>query len=510
MAISTTVPLNAASAVVGYGIKASLAGLAAGFIPHRIHILGEMASANQAGATKLNFTSAKQVGNEYGFDSPLYAVARILRPLSGDKIGSIPTVCYSVLEAAGATATVITKSITGTATKSTTHSIYLNGRNQIDGSILSYSVEIGDTDAEIAPKMADAINNALGACGTGSVDVSDNFVFTSGWKGASAAECNIEIDVNGDAAGLVYAEVSKTGGTGEPSISDALNEFGSEWGTMVINCLGAGTAGSYLDAIEQFNGNANDGTGRYVSTDFMPFISFFGDNSVATVSAALAITDSRKNEMTNCLCVSPNSTSLSFEAAANVVADYAPILQETPNIDPIGRLYPDLPVASTIDDFATYTNRDMIMKGGCSTVKVNGSAYEIVDLVTTYHPDDEPQTAVLFRYVRDILGLDFNYRYLYKIYEQLYVVGKTIVGDNALTTAPNTISPKQWKAILATQYGPQLVANGLMADIDVFRESLQVGIGESNPNRFETSFIVQRTGTVRVASTTNNTQLKFG
>lgn len=506
MAISTAVPLDRVSAVVGYEINASLEGIAAGVLPQRIAIIGEKSSSHQWGASKLNFTSAQQVGLQYGFSSPLYAAARILRPLSGDVLGSIPTICYAVDEVG--TAKVITKTIVGTANKTVTHSMAVNGRYQLDGHVFSYVVNAGDTAAEIAPKMRDALNGCLGICGVASV-VTDNLVFTAGWKGLSSNEVNIVIDVNGDAAGLTYAESAPTAGAGEPSMEVPFTEFGSDWNTIIINCLGRGTNDAYLDALNTFIGNANTGTGRYNSIEFKPAVALFGDNSVTTVAHSLTLAGDRKNEMSNAFCPAPNSKGLSFEAAANLAVVYAPIAQSTPNVDPIGQLYPDMPTSSNIGDFSNSTNRDLIVKNGASTVKLNGNSYEIVDFITTYHPDDEPATASLFRYVKDLIGIDYNFRYLYMIYEQIYVVGKTIIGDTSLTTAPGTISPKRWKAILANQYGPRLVDLGLMADADYFINSIQVAIGQSNNNRIETSFKAQRTGTARVLSTTNQTQFKF-
>lgn len=506
MAISSIINAGRVSAITGYGINAFLPPVSAGNLPQRIAILGEKSEANQVASSKLAFTSAQEVGDEYGYTSPLYSVARILRPKFGDKLGGISTVCYAVDKAAGATQKVITKSITGTATKNATHYLIVNGRRQLDGQTYSFTVEEGDTNAEIAPKMRDAVNSVLGCPFIGSV-ATDQAVFTSGHSGASTADMNIEIDTNGESAGLTYAEVSAVDGTGTPSIDTALSLMSSEWNTIVINCFNSQT--DILDALELFNGTANAKTGQYDGLVFKPCVALFGDNSLDTLSGISAVTDSRKNQMTNVFCPAPKSTGLSYEAAANVAYVYAYIAQNTPNVDPIGQLYPDMPTPADIGDMNNPTVRDNIVKAGGSTVKYNDGAYEIVDLVTTYHPDNEPQTLSLFRWVRDLVGVDFNAKYRYRLLENVYVVGKTIVEDTGLVTATNTISPKGWKSILVTEFGPSLVASALMADIDTFKTSLQVGIGESNSNRFETSFTLTRTGVARVVDTTNNTTLNL-
>ena len=356
--------------------------------------------------------------------------------------------------------------------------------------------------------MIDAANAALGCPVTGTLATADA-LFTSGWKGESSDELNIVIDTDGDAAGLTYA-VTHVSGAGAVSVGDALAEFGDEWFTMVIN--GFNGDSDVLDALESFNGNANDKTGRYGATIFKPFVSFFGSNTVTSLSgvgSATELTDDRKNEMTNVFCAAPNSLGWSFEAAANVVLLYAPIAQSNPNIDPMELLYPDMPTAENIGDFADVNKRDQIVKVGCSTVKLNGTKYEIVDLVTTSHPLNEPQTAVLFRWVRDLVGLDWNIKYKYALLESIHLNGKTIITDEANVSASGTMSPKRWKSILLTQFATDLVDNALIATFDVFKDSLQVQPGTSNPNRFETAFTCQRTGVIRVSSTTNQTQFYF-
>ena len=507
-AISTAVELSRVSAITGYEIKGSLAGVKAGNLPIRIAILAESNTANQTGLpTKLEFASAKAVGDVAGYGSPAHIIARILRPVSGDKLGGIPTILYPILEADTPTATVITISVTGTATKAVDHKIILCGRDQIDGDSYSFSVAIGDTQEEITQKMADAINNVLSAPVIATITaVTFELVLTSKWRGVSSAEVNASIDINNNAAGLTYAEDSKVAGTGLGSAADGTVNFGDEWNTFVINAVGADSA--TLNALELFNGNANDGTGRYVPTVFKPFMSFFGNNAITTLAGITAITDARKLEMTNVFCPAPNSDGFSFEAAANVVFLYAKMAQDTPQSDPINLVYPDMPASDDIGEFSNPTSRDAMIKVGSSTVKLNSAKYQIVDLATTYHPTNEPATATIFRWVRDIV-VYMNIKYKYSLLYVIFVEGKTIVSDNKIVGAANTISPKRWKGVIATQLSPQLQDDGLSADAEFMNENTAVQIGESNPNRFETNFKVKITGVARVGSNTIETLFNF-
>lgn len=506
-AISTAVDLNRVSAIVGYEIKASLEGIAAGNLPQRIGVLAEANTANQVGLpSSIDFTSANEVGEIMGYGSPAYHVARILRPISGDLLGGIPTVIYPVAEAAAAVASAITIGITGTASKNATHKIKLAGRSQLDGTSYSFVVAKDDGAAEISQKMIDAVNAAIGAPAIGTV-VTDDAVFTAKWKGLTSDELNIVIDTDGDAAGITYTEDSKVAGAGIPSIATALGNLGEEWTTLLINCLNSDS--DTLDALEAHNGNPNDKTGRYDPTVFKPYVAYFGDNSINTVAKLEAVMDSRALEATNKHAAAPNSTGFSFEAAANNVFDYAKVAQDTPQTDPIYRFYPDMPTADDIGDYADPSKRDQIVKLGGSTVKINSSQYQIVDDVTSYHPDNEPATATLFRWVRDLVGVDWNIKYSYALLEEISVIGKTIIPNGVVVSAADTISPDRWKAII-NGLADDLQDRALIADAAYMKASIQVQIGEANPNRFETTFKAQRTGTARVLATTNQTLFKFG
>jgi len=504
-AISTSVDLNRVSAIVGYEIQATLEGIKAGNLPQRIGVLAEANSLNQSGLpNSLNFTTSKEVGEIMGYGSPAYQIARILRPISGDLLGGIPTVIYPVVEDGTPTVTTSTIAITGTASKTATHKLIINGREQVDGANYSFVVEKDDAPAAVAQKIIDTVNAVLGAPAIGTLSTNDA-VLTSKWKGLTSAELNVVIDQQGEAAGLDYAVVN-VDGAGTPSIATALGNLGDEWTTLLINAIGTDT--TTLDALEGVNGDPNAKTGRYEPTFFKPFVALVG-STLSTLTGLTAITDARKSEVTNAICPAPNSTGFSFEAPANVAFIYGKIAQDTPQSDPINQLYPDMPTPDDIGEFSDPSKRDQLVKVGSSTVKINSSRYQIVDLVTTYHPDEEPATATLFRWVRDLVGLDWNIKYSYSLEEEIFVVGKTIIPNGKTVSAANTISPDRWKARL-NGLADELEDRALIADAKFMKESLQVQIGESNPNRFETTFKAQRTGIARVLATTNQTLFKFG
>lgn len=175
----------------------------------------------------------------------------------------------------------------------------------------------------------------------------------------------------------------------------------------------------------------------------------------------------------------------------------------------IGNLsYPDQPIEPNQDigDFGNYNSRDILVKGGASTIDLKGGLYTIQDFVTTYHPDGENPPA--YRYPRD-LNVDWNVRYGYLLLEDQYVVDKAIKADDEDVTVSGTIKPKQWTQEI-NSYADDLSGRALITDPDFMKESIIVVGAESNPNRFDTTFNYKRSGRVIISSTDATAGFAFG
>lgn len=507
MSISTAVSLERISRTVGYAIKKGNFSPSTPYLPQRIAILGEANSANQTTISidPYEFTSAKEVGDKYGYGSPLHQIARILRPNGSQGVGGIPTIVYPQLSAVGATATVVKVSATGTATKNKTHYLVINGRKSVDGVKYAINVATGDNAAAILTKIVDAITGVLSAPCTAAVNVSDVDI-TSKWKGVTSDKLTVSFDTDGDDAGITYAEVSKVSGTGAISIDDSLALFGNEWNTIVVNpYIGE------LATLEQFNGvpGTESSTGRYDGMVFKPFVALFGETESDKDDLATITNDAaRIGQVTNVLCPAPSSSGFPWEAAANVCVLLAPVLQNTPHLDVNQKAYPDMPIPSdnNIGDMADYNNRDFLVKKGCSTVMLINGAYVIQDLITTYHPVGEEPAQ--FRYVRN-LNIDWNFRYGYYLLELANVVDHSIAENDQPVRVSGVIKPKQWKQIL-TSYIDSLASLNLIVEPSFSIATIVVGTSSTNPDRIETSLSYKRSPYARIASTTVEAGFAFG
>lgn len=490
------------SKITGYKITKGDFSESSPNLPQRLLVIGEANNANQAtlNTDKWTFTTLQKVGERYGYGSPIHLMMRILKG-SNSPLGGIPVDIIPQEEAAGATSKQIEITLTGTATGNGTHFVKVAGRNQIDGASYAININTGDTGADIYAKIEDAVNNALSSPVTATSDEYSAVVETK-WKGLTAEELSIEIDTNDKDLGIEYTVTSLASGSGTPTVTSALNQIGSIWNTLVVN--GYGAVDAIMDELEAFNGVADPDTptGRYAATVMKPFVAITG--SIADDPSS--ITSLRRDEMTISIAPAPLSSGFSFEAAANMAALRARVSQDTPHLDVTGKTYFDMPTPTSIGSMDDQNERDRIVKLGCSTVLLKSGKYEIVDSVTTYRPEGEepPQ----YRHVRSLVQ-DQNIYYGYYLLELSNVVDHAIANDNDVVTASKVVKPKQWKAVLS-KYFESLVERALIVDAPFSKNSLEVGISTTNPDRFETFFRYKRSGYARVVSTTAEAGFNFG
>jgi phage tail sheath gpL-like len=491
------------SRIVGYVIKKGNFATTSPNLPHRIAIFAEANDANQSTLVTdpTEVTSARQAGDLYGYGSPIYTLMRILRPISGDGVGGIPTIVFAQAKQPGAAAKRMTITPVGVATANGTHYVIIAGRNNVDGVPYAINIVSGDTVSIINGKIRDAVNAVLGSPVT-AIATDYLTTLTSKWSGLTADGLSVSVDRGDNTLGLTYT-VNNTfqAGSGTPSIAAALTALGNQWYTEVLCSYNDAVS---MAALEATNGNASPTvpTGRYVGTVFKPFVAIIG--SVADNPST--ITDARKNEMTIAIAPAPLSLGLAMEAAANALVLYAVQAQNDPHLDIAGQSYPDMPTPTVIGTMADYNNRDSYVNKGCSTVDLVSGKYQVQDFVTTYHPVGEvpPQ----FRWVRN-LNLDWNVRYGYFLLELINVVDHAIANDSDTVAVGNVVKPKQWTGVLY-EYAEDLSRRALIVDAPFMQDSISVNISATNPDRFETYFRYKRSGFARQSATTAEAGFNFG
>jgi phage tail sheath gpL-like len=493
------------SRVVGYNVSAGNKATTSANLPISIAILSQINQQNESGfdfTVPYTVTSAQQAGDLFGYGSPAHRIMSILRPQNGG-VGGIPTIVYPIEKAVGSANNIKSITPTGTATGNVTHTIVIAGRRATDVRY-DINIETGDTPADISAKIFDMVGSSLNVPVNATLDSPVTLCnLAAKWRGLSSA-FELSVDTNGDAAGITYAVAQTTAASGTPSVTAALAMIGNRWDNMIINAIGSDS--TTLSAFETWNGipSQTAPTGRYTGIIMRPATVFTG----STLANPSSLTSARRNNCTIAISPAPNSKGFDFEAAANMVALYAPIAQSNPHIGAGGLNYPDMPVPSdgVIGVMSEYNERDAIVKLGCSTVDLVAGVYQIQDMVTTYRPigDADPK----FRFVRDLF-VDWNIRYAYYLRELLYVVDKVITSDGAQVAVGNTITPKKWKQLLAA-LANEFERRALIARASYMIENTTVVVNSTNPNRLDTEFAYERTGVANISSTMAFANSYFG
>lgn len=507
---STAVALNRVSRITGYSIQKGFFNPTSPNLPQRIAILAEANHANQSSFTAntaFQLTSASQAGSVFGYGSPIYNIARILFPANGSAVLA-PVYVYPQTEAAGAAAQVGTLTVGGsTSAVSGTLQVYVSGRTSVDGAQYNVAVTSGMTAAQVATAIYNAINAVLTAPITATNGTSGVVTSTTKWYGLTAEDTNITV-VDTIGTGLTYTWAITTHGSGTPATATALTNFGSDWNTIVINSYGL--ISTTIQELETANGipDPSNPTGRYAGIVMNPFIACSGTliDSISTLSN-ITNNSARLNQVTIAVCPAPNSLGYSYEAAANVAYLFANGMTNAPHLDIAGQAYPDMPyLAGTTFQQQIYTNRDLLVKDGCSTVNLVNGVYTIQDFVTTYHPTGE--TPPIFSKCRDIMGVDMNIYFTWKMIELANVTDHVIANDTDVVTASKVIKPKDVKSLIYNM-ATDLVSRALIADAKFMQSTVDVEINGTNPQRLDCTWSYKRTGNSAIVATTVTAGFNF-
>ena len=488
---STAVDASAVARVVG--IEAIFKDLRAGgtlFLPQRVAVVGQGATASTYLTTKRQITSATEAGTLYGFGSPIHLAALQLLPINSDGVGSIPVTIYPLEDDGSGVASDgdITPSGAAAAIAS-----YIVRVNNIDSE--AFVTAVGDTVAEIVTAMTAAINANLNMPII-AVDNTTEVTFTSKWKGASANDITVEIV--GITTDITFAITQAANGATNPDISAALTQVGDVWETMFLNCLDVADT-TTLDLFAAF------GEGRWGALVKRPAIVFSGDTNL-TPALATAVPDARKTDRTNAQLVAPGSSDLPFVVAARQLARIVKLANNNPPHDYGSQDATGL-VPGTDAQQWTYAQRDVAVKAGSSTIEVKDGVINISDVITFYHPTGDPLPA--YRFVVDIVKLQniiFNTNLIFATDEW---DGAPLIPDGQATVNPDAKRPSTAKAALASMIDG-LALNAIISDPETAKNSIVAAIDTGNPKRLNIVLTVQLSGNTNIISIDLNFGFKFG
>jgi len=492
MTVSSAVGASAVARAVGIETKFSdLRGGEIQFLPQRIAVIGQGATASTYATTKRQVTSALEAGQLYGFGSPVHLALRQLLPANGDGVGSIPVTVYPLEDDGSGVASAGDITPSGAPTMAQSYQVKINN-------ILSeaFVVAAADTVAAIVTAMTTAINAVVDMPVVASDDTTEVGI-ASKWKGASANDIVIEI-VSPATAEISFAITQPVSGATNPEIDDALAQVGDIWETLILNCFEIADT-TTLTTYNTF------GVGRWGALTHKPCVVFTGVNDT-TVAAAIAVSDARKTDRVNAQLVAPGSNDLPLVIAARQLARIAVVANSNPPRD-YGSQDASGIVPGVDGDQWTYLDRDQAVKAGSSTIEVKDSVVNISDVVTFYHPDGDPTPA--YRYVVDIIKLQNILYNMALIFNTAEWDGAPLIPDDQPTTNRAAKQPKAAKAEIAAMLD-SLGGNAIISDPKTAKANTVAEISATNPKRLDISLVVQLSGNVNIISADLNFGFFFG
>ena len=492
MANSSAVDLSAVARVVGIQtIYKNLKFGTVSILPQRIAIVGQGSAGVTYPTDKRQVTSATQAGNIFGHGSPVHLAAKQLLQTNGDGVGTIPVTIYPLTAGQEAKAAVGDVTITGAQLETAVYRVVANG-------IQSEPIvaNTGEAIEDVLTKVTNAVNAVLDMPVIAKKET-NKVTLTTKWAGASSNLVSLQIQ-GPTGAGLTFALTQPVGGILDPDVAPAIKQIGSVWETTVLNCLSPDDT----DALNKFK---DFGESRWGSQIRKPLIVITG-TTAHTVDDATAITEARKTDRVNVSIPFPGSSSLPFVAAARAISRIAVVANENPACD-----YGSQPVTGiTPGDDAVqwqYTERDLAVKRGSSTVDVRDGVINLSDVVTMYHPVGEDIPA--YRYVCDIVKLQniiFNFDLIFATREW---DGAPLIPDDQPTTNPRAKKPSMAVAAICSVVD-SFGLEAIISDPDYTKKNTQASISPHNPKRLDVVTTVKLSGNTNILSVDLNFGFYFG
>jgi phage tail sheath gpL-like len=424
---------NSLAGAVGSTVKNVSFEPSAQNIPRKILLIGTYDPAKTLVVDEVpaRILSAEDAGDQFGFGFMLHRMA--VRSFEGG--AGVETWVVPQAEAGGAAASTGELDFVGTAgVLAGTVRLYVAG----------IAVPVNVADAATADAIATAVAAAINAdtaLPVTAAAVTTVVTTTSKTKGPWGDDITLRFNINAGEAlptGVTVAVTDMSGGSGIPTIADALNGLGTgddaneQFFTDVAHGYGQDT--TTLDAISTYVGAGNDFLGLYEKTVGRPFRVLSGDivADTAGFTAITAVGNGRKLDRANGVLSVPGSASHPTEIASQAIGIMARI-----NNDRAAQSYIGIPMINVdpgpkADRWTSdYDNRDTAVKSGVSPTRIQNGVVTLQNIVTFYHPDNVPVESNGYRSMRNISIIQNMIANVRVTFEQEKWQGISIVEDVA-------------------------------------------------------------------------------
>ena len=440
----------------------------AGVQPVRAALIGQKLAAGTAVAnTKILITSYAQAVTLFGAGSMLALMVKAYRDNNNvNEMYAIP-----LADAGSSVAATGSVTFSGSVTKAGVLNFYIAKQKA------SIAVAVGDTLSDIVIAMAAAINatgNSFPLSAAQNNPTNEQLDLTAKNKGTVGNSIDLRFNyTTGDAlpAGLSVSITDMADGAGDPDIQDAIDVLGDDQ-TLLIG--GAYSDASNLTAME-----------TELLNRFGPMLQNDGYYITAargTVSDLNTLGNSRNSQFTAIRAhVGPSSPYERVAATIGVVAAAA-------QIDP-ARPFQTLQLvgigAETDDESFSMEERNILLNNGIGTDKKSaGDIIRIERVITTYKENPAGADDISYYDLNTLLTLSYL-RYDFRNFWLSKYPRHKLANDGTQFAAGQAVmTPKVAKAEAVNRFR-LWENNGLVENIDSFKENLIVERNNQDPNRLD-------------------------
>lgn len=443
------------------------------FLPQQVAVIGQGNTDTVYSTDKRQVFSAAEVGQRYGFGSPLHLAVRELLPSVGQSVGTVPVYVLPLEDDESGVAAAGSIEVDSDSLPVANNDSY---RVQVAGFYSERFTILDDDDAgTIVTKMAEAINAVLHmpvaavADDTEGTEVVD---LTAKWAGESGNDITIRVEADGD-GDAEFTITDMTDGLVNPTVDSALSKIGDgQWITMIINAFNADDE-TALDTYQTF------GDDRWNPLTRKPLAGVFRGSNALTVNDATAITSERTTDRVNVQLVAPGSPNLPVTIAAAQVNPIVRLANNNPPHDYGSQAVPRIVPGAAADQWE-YNERDAAVKGGSSTVEIKDGEVNVSDVVTSYAPEGEEPPG--YRFVVDIVKLQQVIFNLDLIFNTPKWDGAPLIPNGQPTVNPDAKKPSDARSATA-QMIDSLGNEAIISDPEFSKSNTIAEIDSMNPKR---------------------------
>jgi phage tail sheath gpL-like len=451
--------------------------------PVHINIFGLAQESISVVSKRYDYVGLAEAAAIVGYKSTIYQDLLALNPNNGLGVG-VPISFYPLTVTTGVkSAGEIAPTLGASNTDTETYYIQISNNNGRPA-YLPVVKNAGMVLADLCTAIAASINSKLD-CPFVAVATATEVGLTCGHEGAAGNEYVISVTVPTD-PDYTFAITQPVNGAGTVDVDSALSSIQDNWDSHVLNAFSKEDDSTNLDKFSVY------GELRWSAEVHKPIKFYTGTN--ATLTAARAVTDGRKNDRTNSIKPNHESADTPWFIAASILREQCRTAQQDAPTDYTKLLVSGLtPVKPTGTEF-----EDATMKDGLCTYKINDGVYEIADSVMCYHPDGESPPG--WQYDNDI---EKECYMLWNFTIILEYGGYPLASDDQIVENPNARKPSWYRTRI---YGFYEGASKkvVITDLEGAKKNSIIDLSTANNRRIDADLNYSLAGNTNIIAASNN------